>query len=205
MHRTTIAALIALLFAASPALAQQDQMAPQGQMPEGGQGMEMDPELMAAQERLQELQQQLSQIQQEVFEGSDELQTKQEKLENRATAKMEDLGYDPESHYSRMEEIYDRFESGDMDDQEQQQLAEEFQQAQMELQQAQQEAMQDEEFRQEMEADMRDFQDDLLDAMQAEHPETEDLLAELEELQAEVQGQMGGGGAGQAPEGQMIE
>ncbi len=181
MTRTTTAALLALLIAAAPlhvSLAEADeQQAPGAQ----------DAELMEAQQRLQELQRQLGQIQQDTFEASDELQEKQRRLEERATAKMEDLGYDPERHYSRMQEIYERFEAGDVSEAEQQELAEEFHEAQMQLQQEQQEAMRDDEFRESMERDMREFQEDLLAAMEADYPETADLMAELEELQQRVQ------------------
>ncbi len=150
----------------------------------------LDAEMIEAQRRLQELQKRLGEIQQETFEASEQLQERQQRLEQRAMAKMEELGYEARRHHKRMEEIYERFEAGDLSQQERQRLAEAFQRAQKELQQAQQEAMQDEAFSKSMGPDMRAFQQDLLAAMKERHPETKELMEELEELQSVVRGRM---------------
>ncbi len=196
MARMTTAALAALLGLAAPLLAA-------GSGPAEGEPVAevQGADAMEAQERIQELQQRLGEIQQETFEASDELQERQQELEAQATEKMEDLGYEPQRYYDRMEEIYRRFEAGEVSEQEQRELAEAFQEAQAELQQAQREAMQDEAFRERMEADMRAFQEDLLAEMEERHPETRDLMDELRELQDQLQG----GLEEHVPEGQLPE
>jgi len=61
--------------------------------------------------------------------------------------------------------------------------------------------MQDEDFVQPWQEDRQQLEQDLIDTMYDENPEAEDLMQEMEELQAEMQ--QGMGGEQPMPEGEM--
>ncbi|MBK1735147.1 hypothetical protein CKO15_07590 [Halorhodospira abdelmalekii] len=186
MVRTTAIAVVGALFlVAAPFY-----VGPASADPAEGVPGAQDAELMQVQQRLQELQQELGRIQQETLADNESLQTREKDLEERVIAKMEDLGYDPESHIARREEILERFESQELSQSEQQELAQELQIAHMALQRAQQEVWQDEAFRESMERDMRALHEDMIAAMEEAYPETADLMSEYQELFSKLQEQM---------------
>ncbi|ABI56513.1 hypothetical protein ACN2MM_06470 [Alkalilimnicola ehrlichii MLHE-1] len=155
---------------------------------QGGQGME---QAQQAQMRLQEIHQQLGELQQQTLEDNAGLRQEQEDLEEMAVTTMESMGHDPRGNIERLEELRDQLQAAEGDPEQQQSLFEAFQEERMALEEAQRDAMEDEAF---MEA-QQDFQDNLLAAMRADHPETDDLIAEFEEIQQEMmQMQQQGGG-----------
>lgn len=161
----------ALLFAGS-AVAQMEQ---QGQ--EGGPQME-----------LQQIQQRLAEVQQAALENNPGLQQQREELEDLVIRKMEEAGYDPDSSMETLESVQAGMQDESLSDQERQQMLQEAQQAQQDLQEAQQVAMQDDEVVEAQQA----FQNDLMEAMRAEDPETDELIEEFQQIQQEMQGGMGG-------------
>ena len=170
----------------------QEMQAPAGQQQPGGEDMQRAQE---AQMRLQEIHQQLGELQQQTLEGNDGLRQQQEDLESMAVDTMESMGHDPQGNIDRLEGLRDELEAAEDNPERQQELFESFQEERMALEEAQRDAMQDEAF---MEAQQA-FQDDLLSAMQSAHPETDDLIAEFEQIQEEMmqmQQQQGGMGQG---------
>lgn len=184
----------ALSSATAQELQQPDPGAEAGQQQPGGEGMQQAQE---SQMRLQEIHEQLGQLQQQTLEDNDSLRQEQDNLEDMAVTTMESMGHDPQSNIDRLEELRDQLEAAEGDPEQQQSLFEEFQEERMALEEAQRDAMEDEAF---MEA-QQEFQDNLLSAMRDDHPETDDLIAEFEEIQQEMMqmqqqggGMQGGGG-----------
>lgn len=164
-QQSLFAVVMAALFAFSGSAMAQEMPPPQG----GGE--------------MQEVQQRLSQIQQRAFENNPELQTQAQELEDLFMRTMENAGYDPEGGLNRLQDIQARMQDEGVTDQERQNMLEEAQQIQMELQEGQQVAMQEEAV---IDAQAR-FEEDLMDAMRAEDPETDDLLARFEQMQQQQQ------------------
>ncbi len=130
---------------------------------------------------LQEIQQRLGQIQQQAFENNPELQEQAQELETAFLDKMKEGGYEPERDMERLQELQQRFSEEDVSESEREDMMAEAQEIQMNLQEGQQMAMQDDEI---IDAQNR-LQNDMLDAMRAEDPETDDLIARFEQLQQE--------------------
>ncbi len=137
------------------------------------------------QAEIQELQQRLMQIQQQAVENNPELQAQADELEDLVKRTMEDAGFDPDGAIARLEQIQEEFQDESISDDERQVMLEEAQEIQMDLQQGQQAAMQSDEVIDAQET----FENNLMDAMRAEDPETDDLLARFEELRAEMEQQ----------------
>ncbi len=136
-------------------------------------------------QQLQQLQQRLMAIQQQAIENNPQLQDEAEELEDLVIRTMEDAGFDPETGLARLEELQGEFQNADLSDERRQAILQEAQEIQMELQEGQQLAMQDEAV---VRAQER-FQDNMLDAMRAEDPETDELLAVFEQMQSQMQQQ----------------
>ncbi len=138
-----------------------------------------------AQAEIQELQQRLMQIQQQAVENNPQLQDQAEELESLVMRTMEDAGFDPEGGIARLEQIQADFQDESISDEERQGMMQEAQEIQADLQQGQQMALQDQEVIEAQEA----FEENLMDAMRAEDPDTDELLARFEELRADMEQQ----------------
>ncbi len=138
------------------------------------------------QQEFQQLQQRLMTIQQQAFENNPQLQDEAEALEDLVISTMQDAGFDAEGGLARLEQLQQEFEGEDLADDRRQSIVEEAQEIQMELQEGQQLAMQDDDVIQAQER----FENNLLDAMRAEDPETDDLLETFEQMQAQMMQQM---------------
>ncbi len=137
------------------------------------------------QEEIQQLQQRLIQIQQQAVENNPELQDQAEELESMVRSTMEDAGFDPDGAIARLEQIQAEFEAEGTTDDQRQAMMEEAQEIQMDLQQGQQMALQDEQ----VIAAQQNFEDNLMDAMRAEDPDTDELLARFDELRSQMEQQ----------------
>jgi chromosome segregation ATPase len=188
MRRLTTTTLTALALAgllAGGALAQ---------MPQGMQPQQPSQEQM----RLQQIQQRLGQIQQAALEAHPELQEQNADLEELVVETMQEAGYQPEAKMDTLQALRERIQSPDLSQAEQQQMMMTAQEAQQHLQEAQQVAMQDSQVVAAQEA----FRDDLIAAMNEQDPETEDLIAEFEQIQRDLRGGMPGmAPGGPAPPG----
>lgn len=151
---------------------------------EGG-GEQMQSE-QSPQMELQQLQQRLGEIQQQAFENNPELQEQAQELEQLFIDTMSDAGYDPEGGLARLQEIQQEMQAQDADEENRRALLEEAQQIQMELQEGQQVAMQEQVI---IDA-QQSFEEDLMDAMRAEDPQTDELISRFEQLQQQMQQQM---------------
>ncbi|SEO43376.1 hypothetical protein [Aquisalimonas asiatica] len=163
----------AMIFAGS-AVAQMEQQ-PQGQ--EGGPQME-----------LQQIQQRLAEVQEAALENNPGLEQQRDELEELVIRKMEEAGYDPDASMQTLESVQADMQDESLSDEERQQMLQEAQEAQQDLQEAQQVAMQDDEVVEAQQA----FQDDLMEAMREEDPETDELIEEFQQIQQDMQGGMGG-------------
>lgn len=172
-----LVAAFALAFAGSVAA-----QSSQGQ----GQGQGGGPQM-----RLQEIQQRLAEAQQKALDENPGLQSQREELEELVIQKMEEEGYDPNANMETLENAQSQIQNEDLSDEERQQMLQDARQAQQELQEAQQAAMQDEEVVEAQEA----FQNDLMEAMREQEPETDQLIEEFRSIQQEMRGRMGQGGA----------
>lgn len=167
--RPFIVLATAMVFAFSGLATAQEMAPPQGGQQGGGE--------------MQEMQQRLSQIQRQAFENNPQLQEQAEELENLFIRTMEDAGYDPENGLDRLDAIQARMQDESVTDDERQAMLEEAQEIQMELQEGQQVAMQD----QAVIDAQTEFEEDLMDAMRAEDPETDELISRFEQMQQQQQ------------------
>ena len=132
---------------------------------------------------MQEMQQRLSQIQRQAFENNPQLQDQAESLENLFIRTMEEAGYDPENGLDRLDAIQAEMQDESLSDDQRQAMLEEAQEIQMQLQEGQQVAMQD----QAVIDAQTEFEEDLMDAMRAEDPETDELINRFEQMQQQQQ------------------
>lgn len=174
--KLSLAAVLSAVLLASGGLAVAQQ--------QGG-GEQMQPE-QSPQMELQQLQQRLAGIQQQAFENNPGLQEQAQELEELFINTMSEAGYDPEGGLARLREIQQEMQDQATSDENRQQLLEEAQQIQMELQEGQQVAMQEQAI---IDA-QQSFEEDLMDAMRAEDPQTDALIARFEEMQQQMQQQM---------------
>ncbi len=140
--------------------------------------------------QLQQLQERLLTIQQQAIENNPQLQDEAEALEDLVIGTMEDAGFDAQGGLARLEQLQEEFQGGGIDDDRRRAILEEAQDIQRELQEGQQLAMQDDDV---VRAQER-FENNLLDAMRAEDPETDELLETFEQLQMQMMQQMPRGG-----------
>ncbi|MDN3517919.1 hypothetical protein QWY84_09875 [Aquisalimonas lutea] len=182
-----LVAAFALAFAGSVA-AQSSQGQGQGQ----GQGQDSNPQM-----RLQQIQQRLAEAQQKALDENPGLQSQREELEELVIQKMEEEGYDPNANMETLENAQSQIQNEDLSNEERQQMLQDARQAQQQLQEAQQAAMQDEEVVEAQEA----FQNDLMEAMREQDPETDQLIEEFRSIQQEMRGRMGQGQGGAPGQG----
>ena len=135
------------------------------------------------QQEFQQLQQRLMTIQQQAFENNPQLQDQAESLENLFIRTMEEAGYDPENGLDRLDAIQAEMQDESLSDDQRQAMLEEAQEIQMQLQEGQQVAMQD----QAVIDAQTEFEEDLMDAMRAEDPETDELINRFEQMQQQRQ------------------
>ncbi|MEX1033730.1 MAG: hypothetical protein WDZ30_10250 [Cellvibrionaceae bacterium] len=137
-------------------------------------------------QKAQRVQSQLIEIQREALEENPELRDQGEALEALITATMEEQGATPEADTQRLQEWQQQAQSPDVDQAERQEMAAEFQQLQQDLIRARQMAAEDEE----VQTKQAEFQTAMLQAMQDQDPRTEELLAEMREIQLQQQRQL---------------
>lgn len=166
-------AAVLTLFAAAPALAQQPA---QPQMSDSAQALMME---------MQQVQQKLAQIQQKALEQSPALQQQRESLKQTVEDAMREDNPQIDQKLDRMQELRSDLQAAQQaeDGQQVQQLMTEARQIQQEVQQAQAQAMEREDIAEELDA----FQDRMIEEMKKVDPETEQLLARMEELAAALQ------------------
>lgn len=147
---------------------------------------ESSAEAVSGQQKAQQVQSQLMEIQRNTLEENPELRDQGEALEALITATMEEQGATPEEDTQRLQELQQQAQDPDMDDAKRQEMAAEFQQLQHDLIRARQRAAEDEK----VQAEQAEFQTAMLEAMQEQDPRTDELLAEMREIQLEQQRQL---------------
>jgi hypothetical protein len=165
------ATLIALALA-NAALAQMGQ--PRGAQQPGA----LEQEFLQLQGRLQR-------AQQKAMENNPALQEQADAMEDLVTEKMREAGYDPGAIMETLLAAQGQVQDERLSDAQRREILEsrEVREAQQQLQEAQQVVMQDPEV---VEA-QRSFEEDMMDAMRREEPETDRMIERLQEIQREAQ------------------
>ncbi len=163
----------ALLLAAAPAAAR-TQQAPQ--IPDSVRQMLME---------LQQVRQELATIQEQTIEANAELRTEREAAQETVEAAMIEAHPGIEKTIGRLEALGDELQQAraQKDTARMREILLEGQRMQREIQSAQAEAMQ----RQDVARKIETYQDDLLEAMKAQDPRTDELLARMENLAERIQ------------------
>lgn len=156
------------------------------QMPEGHPGMgsgasELMQQIQAKRMEIERVNQQLMEIQRAAMEANPELAQQRDDLISLVDTKMGEAGYDTEAGRQRIEKLQSDMQSGDLSAEEQEANRQALRQEMGSMQQAQGQVMQDEEFQSRREA----LNENLVEAMEKQSPETEGLIAQLERLQQE--------------------
>lgn len=138
------------------------------------------------QAKAQQLQNELIEIQRQALDKNPELRDQGEALEEMITELMVENGADPEQDTQRLIELQQQAQDPSVDDTQRQDMAMEFQQIQQNLIMARERAAAD----QKVQEEQLQFQTAMLEAMQEEDPRTEQLLAEMREIQLQQQRQL---------------
>ena len=164
-------ALVALAFAGA-ALAQMGQ---QRGAPQPG---ALEQEFLQLQERLQG-------AQQRAMENNPALQEQVDAMEDLVTEKMRAAGYDPGGIMETLLAAQGQLQDERLSDAQRREVLEsrEVREAQQQLQEAQQAVMQDSE----VAAAQRSFEEDMMDAVRSEEPETDRIIERLQEIQLEAE------------------
>lgn len=138
------------------------------------------------QAKAQQLQTELIEIQRQALDKNPELRDQGEALENLITEVMVENGANPEQDTQRLLELQQQAQDPAVDDTQRQDMAMEFQQIQQNLILARERAAAD----QKVQEEQLQFQTAMLEAMQQQDPRTEQLLAEMREIQLQQQRQL---------------
>lgn len=138
------------------------------------------------QAKAQQLQSELIEIQRQALDENPELRDQGEALENLITEIMVANGANPEEDTQRLIELQRKAQEPGVDDTQRQDMAMEFQQIQQNLIMARERAAADEK----VQAEQLEFQTAMLEAMQRQDPRTEQLLAEMRDIQLQQQRQI---------------
>lgn len=188
MRNLMMAALAALpLLVALPAVQAQNQST----LPS-----DVEQELRQLKQEIDALKSQVAAIQRQALESHPELARQRDDLARLIRDAAEERGFDAEASKQRLEELQERYKSGELSPQEKQQVAREFESQQEALQDARKQVLQDEE----VVAARGRFAEDMSAAMVEEDPRAEALIEELkiraeefrEALVAAIQRQRGG-------------
>jgi regulator of replication initiation timing len=166
-----------LVLAAAPAAAQM-------QGPETAPGAQrgLIQAVMAKRAEIQEINQQLALIRETAIEENPALAAEQEAFAEKVEAEMADAGLEPQQRRETLESIVSRLQDEALPQQERQRLAQEYRQEVSELQQAQAQLMGENDA---LRAEQAALGEKLREAMQAEDPQTETLIAQLQSAQQE--------------------
>jgi hypothetical protein len=191
--------VLALALALSPlAWAQAQQSQGQNAPEPGSQGTPGS--IAEARTQMQEAQQELEQIRDQALSKRPELREQQADLQQRITERVRAEGVDPEADMQRLQEIASEIRGGDLSEERQQELIEEYESTRTALLEARRAALQDQAIQEDTEA----FRSALLDAMREEDDSVDELIQDLTEAQQTLRREMHrgtmGGGQGQPTE-----
>lgn len=144
------------------------------------------------QQEIMQLQQKLGAIQEKAIAEHPELQQEQEDFRDLVVETMKEQGNTPEEDLAELQDMQSRLQDESVAPDERQKLSQEFRQKDMKFRQAQQEAMEDGEVQEAQKA----FNDDMVEAMKEQDPQTEELLTQFIQKQQKLmelrQSAMGG-------------
>ncbi|MEJ2604529.1 MAG: hypothetical protein P8172_14805 [Gammaproteobacteria bacterium] len=156
------------------------------QMPEGHPGMgsgggELMQKIQSKRMEIERINQQLMDIQRQAIEANPQLAKQRDELISFVDTKMGEAGYDTDAGRDRIEKLQSEMQSGELSAEDEQANRQALRQEMGAMQQAQGQVMQDEEFQSKREA----LNENLVEAMQEQSPQTESLIAQLEQAQQE--------------------
>lgn len=172
--RTTVCLLLLLPLLSGPALAQE------GPPPAAMQ------ELMALQQRAQQVSDELMEIQDATFDSYPELAARRDQLMEDVDAKMIEGGFDAPSQRAEMDSLFATYNDSTTADATRMQLQTRIEGIQTEYQQAQQVALQDSA----IQATSTALNEDLMALMSADDPRAEQLLGEMQTIRQRYQALM---------------
>lgn len=140
-------------------------------------------ELAQARNEIQQLNEALQAIQASTIDSSDDLQAKLDEYQTVLDSSMKENGFDATEVRARLNAIVEKVQSGEIAQEEQLQLRQEYQKHAQSLQAQQQKAMELTTVRQAYTA----FSGALLTAMKKQDPNTEQLMAQLNSAQKQYQ------------------
>lgn len=148
---------------------------------------ESDENLQSKRAELRELQQSLSEIRETAMAENPELQQQQDKLQTQVMSRMRDRGVEPRKSIRRLQDITRELRSGDVAEEDQTALMEEYQTTREEVLAARRDALDDDGVREAQE----DLQDDLVEAMSEQDAAVPEMIERFEVLREEVSGSRG--------------
>ncbi|MCA1788957.1 MAG: hypothetical protein LC667_03585 [Thioalkalivibrio sp.] len=143
------------------------------------------PQPGALEQEFLQLQEHLQRVQQRAMENNPALQEQADAMEDLVTEKMRKAGYDPGAIMETLLAAQGQVQDESLSDAQRREILEsqEVREAQQQLQEAQQVVMQDPDV---VEA-QRSFEEDMMEAMRREEPETDRMIERLQEIQREAQ------------------
>ena len=139
----------------------------------------------ALEQEFLQLQERLQRAQQRAMENNPALQEQADAMEDLVTDKMREAGYDPGAIMETLLAAQGQVQDERLSDAQRREILEsrEVREAQQQLQEAQQAVLQDPEV---VEA-QRSFEEDMMDAVRSEEPETDRIIERLQEIQLEAE------------------
>lgn len=148
--------------------------------------LNQDEDMIELEYELLQLHEQLEIIQRTALDNNPELRDQAGALGELMVAAMEEEGYAPQESIDRIQEIQLRLQETDLDPDDRLQLMEEAQSEYLRLEQGQAAALE----RDDVHAAHQQFQEDVVQAMQNENPDTAEILDEFTRKQQEYEEQL---------------
>lgn len=156
---------------------------PAAPMPPQGPSPQIMQQIGAKRAEIQELGTELKEIQEAAMEANPALAAQRDDLITLVDTKLVEAGHDPATSRETIEDLQGQLQGGELPEEEQQAVSQQLRREVSTLQQAQNQVMQDQEVR----TRQQSLNDDLIAAMEEQNPETEALIANLQQAQQQYQ------------------
>lgn len=134
-------------------------------------------------EKIKKISGRLQKIQKQTLASNEDLVKQQTEFQGILDGVMKDNGFNSTTTLDRLKVIAEKLQAGNVSQEDQQRLQQEYQQKSQQLQLAQREAMQNEDVQSARSA----YIEDLVSAMKEQHPKAEQLISELNTAQQQYQ------------------
>ncbi len=147
-----------------------------------GHAQQTSESMRAQQQEFQQLRQSLSQIREQAMSANPALKKRQDSLQDQMMSRMRDEGVKPRSQIRRLQDITRELRAGEVPEEEQAALMQEYQQTRQALLQARRTAMQDERVR----SAQIELQEDMMAAMAEQNGDVEMMIQRFDALREEL-------------------